>query len=455
MSQGFLEADQYRIKELFIQGKEGPPVNIQNLFEEVNLYDSIFLPVCSGNIIITDTIRLTDRLRFDGTEVISIYLTKEKQYSALSYRKNFRIYKQSDRTNINQNTERYILHFVADEYISSTQQKVNKSYKETYSKAARNIMDQFIKTQHPKIFENSFGIRDIIIPNLSPLEAIDWCAKRALSQKNSPEFVFYSDSNNFNFVTLSNLLKQKPILDSPIRFGAKNLTSGNPVNELYMAKGLEIVSQTDIVDKIQKGVYSGSLVGFDTSTGAINTQKNDFEKNYAATEHANKNPLDINMKNENGTTLQTSYDSNKAVYVTRGDRVNSNYIKQADPKSINKNEAYEKLVIQRKAIFSNLTSRKIKLSMPGNFLLTSGKMIELDVAPFSVKSSAEKEARDKSLSGKYLIVATRHVLGLNKHTTFIEIATDSTTDKRKISGSSAQDALARKKISGTGYVEGI
>jgi hypothetical protein len=59
------------------------------------------------------------------------------------------------------------------------------------------------------------------------------------------------------------------------------------------------------------------------------------------------------------------------------------------------------------------------------------------------------------LSGKYLIVATRHVLGLNKHTTFIEIATDSTTDKRKISGSSAQDALARKKISGTGYVEGI
>jgi hypothetical protein len=450
VSEKFLEADQYRIKELFIQGKEGSPVSIQNLFEEVNLYDSIFLPVCSGNIIITDTIGLTDKLSFDGTEIISIYLTKEivgGMTSALSYKKNFRIYKQSDRTNINQNTERYILHFVADEYISSTQQKVNKSYKDTYSKAAKNIMDQFIKTQQPTKFENSFGVRDIIIPNLSPLEAIDWCAKRALGQKNSPEFVFYSDNTNFNFASLSSLLKQKSVLDLPIKFGVKNLTSGDPSKELYMAKGLEIVSQTDIVDKIHSGVYSSSLVGFDTTTGSVNTQKNDFNKNFAATDHANKNSLETNIQNPNGTNLKNSFDSNKAVYVTRGARGGSNYIKESDPNSINKNEAYEKLIVQRKAIFSNLTSRKIKLSMPGNFSLTSGKTVDLDVAPFSVKSSSGKEIRDNSLSGKYLIVATRHVIGSSKHTTFIEIVTDSTADKRKLSSSPSQNDLARKNTS--------
>ena len=153
------------------------------------------------------------------------------------------------------------------------------------------------------------------------------------------------------------------------------------------------------------------------------------------------------MQNQDGTTLKTSYNSNKAVYVARGARGGSNYIKQADPKSINSNEAYEKLILQRKAIFSNLVSRKIKLSLPGNFLLTSGKMVDLDVAPFSAKTSSEKELRDKSLSGKYLIVATRHILGLNKHTTFIEIATDSTTDKRNLSGTKSQNDLARKKIS--------
>ena len=444
MKQDLREADQYKIKEIFIMGKEGP-IDIQNLFEEINLYDSIFLPVTSGNIIITDTIRLTDKLQFDGTEVISLYLTKTK--SALSYRKNFRIYKQTDRTNINQNTERYILHFVADEFVSSTQQKVNKSYKDTYSKVANNIMNNFIKTNHPKIFENSFGVREVVVPNLSPLEAIEWCAKRALSQKNSPEFLFYSDNNNFNFVTLSSLLKQKSVLDAPIKFGVKNLTGGDPSKELYMAKGLEVVSQNDTIDKIQKGVFSGSFVGFDTTTGSIDTLKNDFNKNYAATDHANKNALDTDMQNQDGTTLKTSYNSNKAVYVARGARGGSNYIKQADPKSINSNEAYEKLILQRKAIFSNLVSRKIKLSLPGNFLLTSGKMVDLDVAPFSAKTSSEKQLRDKSLSGKYLIVATRHILGLNKHTTFIEIATDSTTDKRNLSGTKSQNDLAREKIS--------
>jgi len=443
MKQDLREADQYKIKEISIMGKQGP-IDIQNLFEEINLYDSIFLPVTSGNIIITDTIRLTDQLQFDGTEVISLYLTKTK--NVLSYRKNFRIYKQTDRTNINQNTERYILHFVADEFVSSTQQKVNKSYKDTYSKVANNIMNNFIKTNHPKIFENSFGVREIVVPNLSPLDAIDWCAKRALSQKNSPEFLFYSDNNNFNFVTLSSLLKQKSVLDAPIKFGVKNLTSGDPSKELYMAKGLEVVSQNDTIDKIQKGVFSGSFVGFDTTTGSINTVKNTFDKNYTLTDHANKHALDTDMQNQNGTTLKSSYDSNKAVYVARDSRSGSNYIKQADPKSINNNEAYEKLILQRKAIFSNLVSRKIKLSLPGNFLLTSGKMVDLDVAPFSAKTPSEKELRDKSLSGKYLIVATRHILGLNKHTTFIEVATDSTTDNRKLSGTKSQDDLARKKV---------
>jgi hypothetical protein len=32
------------------------------------------------------------------------------------------------------------------------------------------------------------GIRDIVIPNLKPLEAIEWCAKRAIDEKKSPNF---------------------------------------------------------------------------------------------------------------------------------------------------------------------------------------------------------------------------------------------------------------------------
>jgi hypothetical protein len=443
MSQELLEADQFVVKELFIQGKEGP-VSIQYLFDELNLYDSLFLPVCSGNVIITDTLNLTDKLSFDGTDVISIHLVKAK--NALPYRKNFRIYKQSNRVNVNQNTERYVLHFVAEEYFTSSQLLVNRGYTKTYSKLASLILSDILKTKQTINVEKSFGERKIVVPNLNPLQAVEWCAKRAIGINQIPDFVFYSDNTSMNFVRISTLLSQKEVLPQPIKFGSKNLTRETPETEMYMAKGIEILSQTDIVDKIQSGVFSSSLVGFDTSTGFVGVKQNTFDDVYSKSQHANKNPLSTNMTNVNGTSLLNSYDSNKSVYSRIDGRTKSNYIKENSPGSISFNESYEKIITQRKFILSNLASRKLKVAMPGNFSLTSGKMVNLDVAPFAVKSPNDTR-KDESLNGRYIITATRHTLSLNKHTTTIEVMTDSTTDKRKLTGTSKQDALARKKTS--------
>lgn len=444
MRQDFLNSEQYRIKELYIQGKEGP-IDIQNLFDEINLYDSIFLPVLSGNIIITDTIRLSDKLRFDGTEVISIHLTKTK--NEMTYKKNFRIYKQSDRSNINQTTERYLLHFVAEEYITSIQLKLTRKYDMQYHEASKKIMENFIKTKQSFEVEDSREVVPFVVPNLTPLDAITWCAKRSMSlRNNAPEFVFYSDNSGFKYVTLSKLMNQKPVLDSPIRFGAKNLKENDYARkELYIANGIEVPSQSDVVDRIRDGVYAGKYEGFDTITGFTGKTEKDYKKMYGKTEHANKNPLEVEMINANGARLYEASDAHKSVYFDYGYRAKSNYVKFWSPESIYNVDDYKGTVFFRKAIFSNLLSKKVKVSLPGNFLLTSGKIVELDIEPFSIKMSSEKTLKDRTLSGKYLIVATRHILGANRHTTFLEVTADSTIDKRKLSGSIQQDNLARKK----------
>jgi hypothetical protein len=82
--------------------------------------------------------------------------------------------------------------------------------------------------------------------------------------------------------------------------------------------------------------------------------------------------------------------------------------------------------------------KRIKVVMPGNFQLTSGATVDLDAPGFSIREKGQDPSQDTTLSGKYIIVATRHVLGLKRFVTIIELATDSTNDTRKIKTSAQQ-----------------
>ena len=63
--------------------------------------------------------------------------------------------------------------------------------------------------------------------------------------------------------------------------------------------------------------------------------------------------------------------------------------------------------------------------MPGNFQLTSGFNINLN-APILGEKINGGDNEDSSVSGKYLIVAARHIIGFEKHETIFEAASTST-----------------------------
>ena len=135
-------SNQFKVNELIVVTKAGK-VDITMLYEEINIFDSILMPVMSGNILIRDAVGLSAGLLFDGSESILIDISKFNDDTA-SFKKAFRIYKQSDRKNINQTSEVYVLHFVSDELFYSDQQKINQSYEDTYSEIIKNILKNYL-----------------------------------------------------------------------------------------------------------------------------------------------------------------------------------------------------------------------------------------------------------------------------------------------------------------------
>jgi hypothetical protein len=75
--------------------------------------------------------------------------------------------------------------------------------------------------------------------------------------------------------------------------------------------------------------------------------------------------------------------------------------------------------------------------MPGNFQLSSGFNVNLNVPIIG-----EHRGEDKSISGKYIIVASRHIIGFEKHETIIEVASSSSD----IGFISASDAEQQEEI---------
>ena len=420
----FTKSTSFEIKELAIVTKAGK-VDIRNIYGELNIFDSVLVPVMSGNILIQDSIGLSNKLVFDGSEVILIDIGKSAKFPIARFKKAFRIYKQSDRKNQNLTTQAYVLHFVSDELMYSDQQKINQSFEGTYSDIVKKILMNNLKVQSDNlggIYENSKGIKKVVIPNLRPIEAIQWCTKRSIDIKNSPNFVFFQNITGYNYATLSTLLTQKQVLD--IFFSLKN-SGGNSIDEMKSARAMEVVEQTDESKRTRDGVNAGKFIGFDPMTGVITNKNISFADVFADMDHANKNPNISIIQNRDGATNIKSFDAKKMLNTFGLAKQESKYIKNNDPTSLSKEENYETFMFQRAALIGNLMSRRLKVAMPGNFQLSSGFNVYVNAPNFSQNAKGINN-KDQSLSGKYLILASRNIIGYDKHETVIEVATTST-----------------------------
>ena len=414
----------FSLNELAIVTKAGK-LDISKLFQEINIFDSLLSPVMSGAVVIVDAIGLSSKLLFDGSEVLLVNIGKDTDSSSFRLKKAFRIYRQTNRATLQQNAEAYTLEFVSDEFVFSEQQKINQSYKTTYSDVVNKILVNYLKVPEQKlngVFQETTGIRDLVIPNLKPLDALEWCAKRAVDQRRSPNYVFFENNLGYNFASLSYLLSSDYLFK--IKFPAKNLEETKPNQDLLSPRHFEVVNQSDKIKTIREGVAAGTFIGFDPITRTIQNKRIGFEDHYNAMDHGNDTANFSQSKNRGGEKATQAFDSKKVVSIFGANIKNSEYIKKYDPTSISKVETPEDYMFARKAIFANLMNKRIKLVMPGNFQLTSGFNLNVRVPDFSKKESGS-ENEDRSLSGKYLIIATRHIIKYDMHETVLELATTS------------------------------
>jgi hypothetical protein len=415
------ESTDYIIKELSLVIANRKR-DITSYFQELNIFDSVMMPCVSGNILMIDASALSDLYGFDGDELIFISLGTKKSEKVLE--RTFRIYKQSDRRMATPTSESYILHFVSDELIFSEQQKINRSYTGlSYTEIVEKILfgeNSYlnIPTERKKQFTKSQGLHDVIIPNLTPLEAANWCSRKAVDESKAPTFLFFENLDGYFFTTLKSISKSTPV--GNVLFGIKNIDPNDEKREASTASYFEVIGNFDFLKNTKDGVFASKFIGVDPLIRNIRTFQISYGDNFSKI--SNGGPLEIPIvENKKKKRNNEMYDSRKTLYYATQNRIDDTYIKAKAAGEINKADDTHNYITQRKSIFSAFFSTRVRVVLPGSLAVQSGRTVNLNVLR---RAAVTGENTDLELAGKYIIIATRHVFHPQKYEVIFDAVDD-------------------------------
>jgi hypothetical protein len=258
-------------------------------FIELTLFQSIFEPVIKAEMVLNDNIGLFVNWPFTGEEIFSIsYKQLSAADASTTIQKTIDFICRGVRKIIVDDRARsmmYIVDLCSVEFLQNTRKYVSHAYNDKIEDAAEKLYNEYIsddtqkqfqKPLKPFIKEESQKVRSIIIPNLRPFQAIQWLAKHAVAKDYDKHYLylFYEDLDQFNFVTIQQLIEdasknrqqlmsQKYIYSSDIESSfsspAKAGANADPETNLRVITNLVINKRFSSIEKIASGYFQNEL----------------------------------------------------------------------------------------------------------------------------------------------------------------------------------------------------
>ena len=438
---GLITADDYSLDEAYIiTGKD--KTNIKMLMVEMSYYEDIFKGITSGSILINDSISLIDRLGMSGFDYLKLKFSKNMagEYSTEKY---FRIYRVSERILNNNVSETYTLNFCSEELMLSEQTKISKSYSnKKISEIVYDILSEKLKIDNRYIsMQETEGLYDFVIPYKKPFEAINWLSNYAKPiGKDGADFLFYENSEGFNFYSLQSLFSQKPYTkfiyiprsvggSTPENFSGKlwEIKSKELGRNLIGIKSYVFLDTFDTLYGTTTGAFSNRLISIDPLTRTFKNTTFDYSKYFNNNKNLNDFPLVPNLKNRLGKTASESYDSVLKVVVSNPEQKKAIGISE-EPWNVANDIRAENYIPNRTAQLSLSHYSRIKLSVAGDPNLTVGMILNISLPSSRSKdgSGYDSGEEDPYHSGNYMITAVRHIIDFaGKYETILEVVKDS------------------------------
>lgn len=390
----------------------GQVYDISNEVQDIKIHEGLYQSAFRVEIYIFDPYNMIHAFKLAGNEKINLLIeridpiSKEK---GIKRKFDLEIYiaEIKDYSTPRPSAKGYTLECISKHVHLNNSQLLKTSFEGNTSKLIKNIVKSNLSSE-VDIRATSKGNIKGIYPRISPLQGISWLLRN--SYDNDTPFYFYeSPAEGLVLTSYHEILKSK---DKP-----HNTYNNYPMMQTSLLHGItesfkeeqqkiiKIVSHLNIskLGAALKGAFRSELHKIDISNKTVNKAEYKIKKDDSNT--LNKfSSLNEKMK-INNLPIQ-DYQNIKNYYIS----YNTSSFGSYD----NYHKATDQSILKSQAHHHKLDTVKQEIVIPGDFTLSSGKIVELDLiknADITEEMVTNDKFKDTILSGKHLVTGIIHHFG--------------------------------------------
>ena len=315
----------------------------------------------------------------------------------------------------------YDIHFCSKEAYYDSMRKVTKVYNGNPELGVEDIVKSkfFLNSKKRLFVEPTKTKTKMVIPNCSPVQAINLLGKKSESKKyNNSGYLFFETPEGFHYRSIESLLAVDGVTARPTKWwyspSIKNIRNER-TGVISIQKGMHQVEDwrlddsVNILDNISYGAYSSKLIEFDPFYKTITTNKFNYIKDWY--DHFNTESKDVRSPHYNTPMPlpKATFDGNKKYIAEEYDSVvhlkcsTSNTYGISIDKDSHKNLTQQS-ISQRGLLQQGLLS----LIVPGNSLIHAGDVIEFEMPFYRPVGDSKPRRLNPQWSGRYLVASIKH-----------------------------------------------
>ena len=425
---GIFYPQDFSLQKLNLITSTGKPFELKKIIVEMSYYEDIYSFAVSGSVTVRDAQGFIELLQLSGNEFLEVNFGKIKN-APNNDDQIFRVYKIGRRSpSGNMNNEYYTLYFCSEELFLSEQIKVTKSFgRSKISDIVSNILTETLQVDPTKInvIENTTGVYNFIVPRLKPLETISWLSTYARPENGvGSDMLFFENRDGFNFRSLQSIYSDK--VYATYNYQQKNLNindATDPQQKATTVIDYEFIKTYDALGDTSSGTYANRLITIDPLTRYYKVTDFDYSEYQSEATSLNGQPVITPSANRLGITQNQAYDAVTKLLISNANQAQNQYIQNA-PGSVAGDIFAETYIPNRTAQIALANYTLLKIMVPGDPGLSAGRVINFNL--YSLKPTDKQKDADKFYSGKYLVVAVRHIIDdAGSYITVMEIAKES------------------------------
>ena len=270
-------------QEIIINSKSFPTkIDVKEVVTNIEIYEHLEKAYLTAVMSVVDADDIISGSNISGGETVIIKI-KSTRPKTRPVRKKFYIDKMTTSQKTSSNVEFYVFHLVEDIAFLSSLKNVNKSYSGTPQAIIENIFKE-IKSDDEDTLEKTIesssqtdqNSMKVIVPNMSPLDAMSWIKDRACTSKGYPFYLMSTlVDDNLVFVDLETMLK-KGSLNPEVPFiyggdiaGGNDLPIGTSSRRVIL--GYKSSNTENLLSLIKKGLIGAEYQFINPTSNKKNT----------------------------------------------------------------------------------------------------------------------------------------------------------------------------------------